>query len=259
MSIDLAWRKRAMLGSTFLVVIVVMMVKFVVQWLDWEFLSLNPLLSGIVAANVFLMGFLLSGVLVDYKESERLPGELTVTLETLSDEALCLYERTKDPVAREFHGFISELASSLHAWMFRRERTAVMMDRITAINRFVMAFEPLMAANYIVRIKQEQCALRRMLIRIHTIRETSFVSSGYLIAESVTSLLILGLVFVRIEPFYESLFFVGVITFFLTYLILLIRDLDNPFGYDDASSTEDISLKPLDDLILRLKAQADGF
>jgi hypothetical protein len=48
------------------------------------------------------------------------------------------------------------------------------------------------------------------------------------------------------------------ITFFLTYLILLIRDLDNPFGYDVASSTEDVSLKPLTDLILRLKAQAEG-
>ena len=45
---------------------------------------------------------------------------------------------------------------------------------------------------------------------------------------------------------------VGVITFLLTFLILLIRDLDNPFGYYESDSTEDVSLKPLDDLIDKL-------
>jgi len=51
---------------------------------------------------------------------------------------------------------------------------------------------------------------------------------------------------------HESLFFVGVITFLLAFLNSLIRDLDNPFGYDEADSTEDASLKPLDDLIDKL-------
>ena len=90
------------------------------------------------------------------------------------------------------------------------------------------------------------------MIRIHTIRDTSFVSSGYLIAEVTTVFLAGGLILAKIDPFYESLFFVGVITFLLTFLILLIRDLDNPFGYYESDSTEDVSLKPLDDLIDKL-------
>jgi hypothetical protein len=255
MSFGLAWKKRALLGTTFLIVFGVIVLKFAVHWMGWEFLSLNPLLSGIVAANVFLMGFLLSGVLADYKESERLPGELTVALEALADDAICLHHRTQAPIAREFHGFVAGMGASVQAWLYRRERTTVLMERVAELNRFVLAFEPLMAANYIVRIRQEQSALRRMVIRIHTIRETSFVSSGYLIAESVTALLALGLILVKIDPFYESVFFVGVITFFLTFLNLLIRDLDNPFGYVDVSSAEDVSLKPLEDLVIRLKAQ----
>lgn len=52
--------------------------------------------------------------------------------------------------------------------------------------------------------------------------------------------------------FHESLFFVGFITFLLTFLILLIRDLDHLFGYYEADSTEDVSLKPLDDLTEKL-------
>ena len=48
-------------------VAVVVGVKLLVHFLGWEMISINPLFSGIVAANVFLMGFLLSGVLSDFK------------------------------------------------------------------------------------------------------------------------------------------------------------------------------------------------
>ena len=42
----------------------------------WEVIQLNPLFTTLVASTVFLLGFLLNGVLADYKESEKLPGEL---------------------------------------------------------------------------------------------------------------------------------------------------------------------------------------
>ncbi len=49
-------------------------IKFLAHAYGLEFLAINNLFSGIIAANVFLMGFLLSGVLSDYKESEKIPG-----------------------------------------------------------------------------------------------------------------------------------------------------------------------------------------
>ena len=61
-----------------LIVGIVIVLKLIAPWFGWEIISLNPLFPGIVAANVFLMGFLLTGVLTDYKESERLPGELQI-------------------------------------------------------------------------------------------------------------------------------------------------------------------------------------
>jgi ABC-type multidrug transport system fused ATPase/permease subunit len=103
------------------------------------------------------------------------------------------------------------------------------------------------------RMKQEQHGLRRILLRIQTIRETSFISSGYVIAEVTTALLAIGLILADIQPFYESLFIVGLIIFLLTFLIMLIRDLDNPFGYYEESSAEDVSLNPLEDFLTRMQ------
>ncbi len=70
------------------IVVVVICAKFFVHFLGQEVISINPLFSGIVAANVFLMGFLLNGVLSDFKESERLPGELSACLENLSTRSV---------------------------------------------------------------------------------------------------------------------------------------------------------------------------
>jgi predicted membrane chloride channel (bestrophin family) len=109
----------------------------------------------------------------------------------------------------------------------------------------------------LARLKQEQSNLRRTLIRIHTIRETSFISAGYMLADIITILLCIGLILARIEPFYESLFFVGVISYLMIFLLMLIRDLDNPFGYYERFSGADVSLKPLEDSTRRL-AQLAG-
>lgn len=235
-------------------VVLVVGLKVVVHTLGWEVLSLNPLFTGVVAANVFLMGFLLSGVLADFKESERLPGELAAILETLIDDASILHERTQDPIAMRFAVRVVDLGRAIHGWFFGAIATRDVLERVTDLNSFFAAFEAIAQPNYIVRMRQEQHALRRMLLRIHTIRETSFLSSGYIIAEVTTVLLAIGLILADIASFHESLFIVGLVVFLLTFLIILIRDLDNPFGFYEASSAEDVSLQPLEDFLARMKA-----
>ncbi len=248
-------RKRFRLFARVLAVVaVIIAIKLVAHWVGWEVISLNPLFSGIIAANVFLMGFLLSGVLGDYKESERLPGELACSIEAIANEARMIHKVKQAPVARQCFEHLLDLTLSIREWFHRRCRTKEVMAKVDGLDEFFVAFESLTQANFIVRLKQEQNAIRRMLVRIHTIRETSFISSGYMVAEMTTLLVIVGLILSKIDPFYESLFFVGVISFLMVFLNLLIRDLDNPFGYDEGDSVEDVSLKPLDDLIENLKA-----
>ena len=50
---------------------VILIIKLVAHQFKLEFLTLNSLFSAIISANVFLIGFLISGVLVDYKEAEK--------------------------------------------------------------------------------------------------------------------------------------------------------------------------------------------
>jgi hypothetical protein len=226
--------------------------KLLMHATGWEFLSVNPLFSGIVAANVFLLGFLLTGVLADFKESERLPGELAAALENLGQEVRGMGLAKPEAAVGPCLSQLSRIAHDLLEWLHKRQRTVALHDALDDLTVQFAGLEPWTQATLLARLKQEQANLRRIVIRIHTIRETSFVRSGYLLADTITILLCLGLVLVRIEPYYESLFFVGVISCVMIFLLMLIRDLDNPFGYYESSSSEDVSLKPLVDAAQRV-------
>lgn len=77
----------------------------------------------------------------------------------------------------------------------------------------------------------------RALVRINTIRTTGFVSAAYAIAEIGLALLLVGLLISDIGSPVQASFVVGVITFFLGYMLLLIKDLDNPFEHSDAETS----------------------
>ena len=249
-------RRRSLALRAVAVVGAVIILKLLAHWCGWEFISLNPLFSGIVAANVFLMSFLLSGVLTDYKESEKLPGELAASLEAIGDEAAGIHTTKQAPAAKACLDDLLALGESLMRWFYKQERTGAIMEHLSGLNRHWTALEPLAQATFITRLKQEQANIRRVVTRIHTIRETSFVPSGYMIADATTVCLTIGLILAKIDPFYESLFFVGIITFLLAFLSLLIRDLDNPFAYYESASSEDVSLKPLVDALARMRGRA---
>ncbi len=248
-------RHRLLLRVSTLVAIVVG-AKLLFHFLGWEMISINPLFSGIVAANVFLMGFLLSGVLSDFKESERYPGELSACLENLAQEVRGIRLAKPEANVGACLVLLSQLSQDILSWFHKKHGTAALMEHVNDLTPQFAAMEQWTQATLVARLKQEQGNLRRTLTRIHTIRETSFVASGYLLADLITSLLCIGLVMLKIEPFYESLFFVIVIAYLMIYLSMLIRDLDNPFGYYERYSGEDVSLKPLEDTVHRLAQKA---
>ncbi len=252
----LSSRKWGLAFRVFPFVVLVVLFKFGAHYYELEFLSLSPLMGALISANVFLIGFLISGVLSDYKESEKLPGEMACSLEVLVDESIIIFANKKSPVPMELVNHVRLLTLSIIDWFHRKEKTGDLLSKISALNSFFLELELLTQANFIARLKHEQNTLRRIITRIHTIRETEFNPAGYAIAEILSTILCGGLIFTNINPYYESVFFVAFVSFVLIYMVLLIKEIDNPFShYDDKKLTADISLKPLQDFQKRLAQQ----
>jgi hypothetical protein len=231
-------------------VLLVAILKFLSHKFGLEVMELNALFTSLVAGTIFLIGFLISGVLSDYKESEKIPSELAGSLRNLFDDTFTIYKGKNSDTAKQFIAFQKTLITSMKDWFYKKERTKSILNKIGQMNEYFIELDKEgIQANYIIKMKNEQNNMRRIILRIDTIRDTEFVGSAYAIVEAMGFLTVFGLIIIKIEPFYASLFLTLLITFLISYMFLLIKDLDNPFNFFAKGEIgTEISLRPIHDI-----------
>jgi hypothetical protein len=240
-------------------VAIVAIAKAIVTGLDLEGIELNPLYTGLVAGNIFLLGFLLSGVLSDFKEAEKLPVELTASLESIADEFLIVKKLGATEQGDAGLRHLSATVDTVLAWLHGKITLAPVLAHVTALNNLLVTLDQHTQATYVNRMKAEQNAARRMIMRINAIRVTSFVAAGFTVAALTSALLIIVLLFIDVGPYSTDAILICTLTFLLTYVLLLVRDLDNPFEYavGDVGGSAEVSLEPLVGLQGRLATHID--
>jgi predicted membrane chloride channel (bestrophin family) len=244
-------------------VLVVLAFKLVVELTDSHLFQLSPLLAGAIGAEVFILGFLLNGTAGDFKEAEKLPGEVAASLETIADECLITHEEFKLPEAGAALRQLIEINRSVRQWLIHDRGIDDVLADVRALNGPYRVFAPVIQAGFTTRLKTEQSAIRKTVLRMDTMRRTSYVAAGYLIAEVTAVMLMFVLVVTELgaEDSHEfkevvtQLVLVGLISYLLIYLVSLIRDLDNPFEYKDGEpGAADVNLEVLERNEDRLRA-----
>lgn len=232
----------------------VAIIKLFVHQYNMEVLELSTVFTALISANIFLIGFNISGVLADFKEGEKLPGELASNIEAIADECVYIY-KTKGAIEGK-NGFIYciDFTKLVLRWLYNKARTKEVMEKTAGFTDIFLAFDTLSQTSFISRLKHEQSETRKAVTRIHTIREVRFTEAGLAIAEIITVMIIAGMIFLKMVPFYQCMVFTLFISFIFVYMLFLIRDLDDPFAYyDQRHSVEEISLHSLEDLETRLE------
>jgi hypothetical protein len=244
------WQKWSLAFKIMPLIFAVIILKILCRRFGFEVMELNALFTSLVAGTIFLIGFLISGVLSDYKESEKLPSEISASLKTLMDDTYTISKTKSSETAHHFIEYQKAFINSLMDWFYGKEETSSILKKISSMNDFFVEFDKEgVQAGYIIRLKNEQNSLRKIVLRIATIRDTDFVGSAYTIVQTMGFIIAVGLIIIKIEPFYASLFFTIIVTFLIAYMFFLIKDLDNPFDYSiNGESGTEVSLKPLHDL-----------
>ena len=237
------------------------LLRALVHRLGLDVLELSPLLSSLVAATVFLLGFLLNGVLSDYKESEKLPGELSTSLFLLAKEIKAIPIHTPGAPIKEDVEAIYYLCVSIIRWI----KGEISTDQVMAVyslthDHSVRASSWLKDSTLKGRLMAEMGVILRTINRIEVIRETDFATIVYLLAYAASGILCTGLTLIKGDSssYYNTSFFLFCLSWILIFILHLISDLDNPFGFNDDSSAEDVDLAILESTQLRLKALCFG-
>lgn len=237
--------------------IVVVVLKIVIHMLSFEVLDLNNFFTTLVAGVIFLLGFLIAGVLSDYKESEKLPSYITSSFEALFDESRALFRGRNSETAKKFIEYQKVFISSLTDWFYEKETTQSILNKLSKMSDFLAGFvSEGVEASYVTIMENNLTDLRSAILRAATIRDTEFVSPAYIIVEIMGLLLSFVMLFIKIEPLWGAIFYNVLTTLLIFYVLFLMMDLDNPFEY--STKGEGGTEIPLDQ-IYDLKSRVEEF
>jgi hypothetical protein len=207
-----------------------LVVRLVFDYLNFDVLSVTNLITAFIGGAIFTIAIIFAGTLTDYKESEKIPSEIATSIRSfysdldlirVQDQTLIF--RMKEDTAALMRCITKNFRNN--AWNMNEMDSAI--DALNAdVSRLVdMSVPP----NYVIKLKTELTNIDRISHRIKTIAETSFIPAAYAISELAAAGVIILLFFVKLDPFYEGLVLFFVLSMLLIALLLLIKDMDNPF------------------------------
>ena len=238
--------RRALLLRTIPTVAVLVGVKVAVDFLGWEFISISPLHTSIVAGAIFIVGLMLTGTMSDYKESERLPTDTAAALEAIYREGTFVkarwpafdLDRLTDILARVPHTLRGDLVDGTN-------NTINTVEELT--DAFIEMDDLGVPPNYVARMKEAQAQIVRNLMRVAYIQRIDFLPSAFTLVELILTLLIALLMFTQVASRVTDAILLGFISLIFLYILRLLRVLDSPFRASGAG-LDDVSLYQIDSI-----------
>jgi hypothetical protein len=223
------------------IVVVLIIIKVVVENLGLEFVTINPLFTSIIAGGIFLFGLILAGTLADYKESEKIPAEIISACESIYEEGCYVKETRPEFDLEALVATLNEVVDGFYSdTVDVKARTA--FTALSKLSQSFLEMEQLgVPPNYITRLKAEASLIRKNILRVYYIQRTDFLPSAYILVQSIVALIMILLVFTKIEPFHDAIIIIFFLTYLFVYILKLLRTLDQPFQ-KSGTTMDDVSL-----------------
>jgi hypothetical protein len=240
------------------VAIVLAGVKVVIHVLNAEFIRIDSLISALISGVIFTLAILLAGVMADFKESEKIPGELAATIKSLHKD----FELLEFAAKQEANNALSHLNSLIGVIITQFESNKWKQSEISEIIEKIDDDINIMAAKnmappYVIKMRNELNNLEKISNRIDTIEETNFLPSAYALSQIAVLFVIGILLFSIVDPYVIGMVIIFTVTFLITGILLLIKDMDNPFETGGTGSA-DVDLSHIYKLEKYLKNHDQG-
>lgn len=233
--------KYRLLLETALLVLAVVGVKLFIERFSLEFINISPLFTSVIAGGIFIISIILSGTIADYKESEKLPTEMSSAVESIYQEGLYVSRSHKDFNLKRLRTSLVSILTSFKTDLEAHNSRAALAPLANLSDSFLEMEKLGVPPNYIVRLKQEQSIIRKSIMRIYHIQRINFLPSAQILAQTIVILIVSLLIFTRVEPFIDGMVLVAFISYIFIFLLRVLRVIDKPFRVDEYSM-DDVSL-----------------
>jgi len=223
-------KKYGLIRNAIIIALVLLVVRIIVDTLQLDLITVNTIIGSFVGAAIFTIAIILAGTLADFKESERITGELASAIRNLYQDSRLIQLEDKG-IVHGFQDHVRELLGAINTnfrnnqWKMSEIHAA--MDKVN--DDIAYLAEKNVPPQFLVKLRNEVSTVDRISGRVEIIMQTSFIPSAYAIAELATAGVIFILMIIKLDPYYEGLIVFTIISTLMIALILLIRDIDNPF------------------------------
>lgn len=237
-------KRLRMFAFSLVVTAIVVLVKFGLHELRWEPVAFNSLYTAIFTGSFFVLGFILSATMNDYKESERLPSEFSAIIENMYEDAIAIHMNYPEFDLDGFSDQLKRILASMKEDLVSVNRES--HNEVHGLSAFFAQMEKQgVPPNFITKLKQEQGQLIRFLFRAYYIQSIQFIPSSMVLAYGILANAVGLLMLTDFERLSSSIWIIGGITFIMVYVIKLIRTIRTPFHRSGATQ-DDVSMFLID-------------
>lgn len=238
---------------SFIAALIIVGSKYLFHMFEWEPIEQSSLHNGVLSSATFVIGFLLSATITDYKESERIPAEFAANIEDMYADAEVIHGSYPD---FDLEGFRAQLQNITYKFdREARNASRGVSEKIRALNPYFGQMEKAgVPANFIVKLKQQQVLLLRHRKRVTYIQRIKFIPSATLLSQSIVAFVIGLLILTNVDPFWGSIAIIGIISYVLIYMMLLIKVISTPF-HTAGQTRDDVSMFLIESAAEFLKEQ----
>jgi hypothetical protein len=239
-------------------VVALVLLKAAVHALGWEFMPLDGLIPSLIAGSIFLIGFLLTQVLSDYREAEHMPGEIRTALEAIHDDALNFAAGSPGVDMGALRTALANIVEALQTGLGVKGAHCDLSAAVARVDELSPLFTQLqtleLSERYVVRLKSAQDTLRRCLFRVAYIQKMEFVPSVHVLVQSLVLASLFVLLFLKTTGAWESMLIVVFVGYMFLYSLFLIGHLDQPFRQGEGT-VDDVSLFQLREFLTKIEAE----
>src|SRR4030042_3750825 len=231
LGMDIQFKKKwGIIVKAVVIMLLLLIPRTIIDIYGYDVVPVNTIVGAFISGAIFTIAIIFTGTFTDFKESEKFGGDLAASLKALYNDSRVLPLTDETPAlvlrahVRDLHRTMQTCFSE-NTWNLPDINCE--MDKINNDIRILSYLN--VAPPLIAKLRNELGVLDRMTNRIEVIIRTDFIPAAYALAEVATGSVLLLLLFINMDPYLEGVIIFAVISSMLIGLLLLIRDMDNPF------------------------------
>lgn len=255
------------LKASMIALSVIALKMFVFPLFSYNDFNLNSLIeisdiSIVFTGAFFVVGLLLAATMTDFKESEKIPGEVAANIEAIKDWIFLALraprtgssELSKEPLNTKYlRKEIIEITDGIIVWINSDEKDSkAIFPLLRRFNEIAYYFAERGVDKEAVKgIQENTNAMRKQLTRAYSISRNNFIAPAYTLLKSILTVVFSLVLLTKFKTPTADYVVSFSVTFIFTYLYFLIVGLDDPFNI--SSGDTEVDLKPIDRLKIRIE------